>query len=435
MFTEKSMRKTARNVIIGFVLYVMVLTSITAIHPITVLASTNGTCGDNVMWAYNNGVLTISGTGNLSDFSYPSQAPWYPLNVNIISLIIEDGVTGLGSYAFYGYNSLKNIYIGSDVTSIQKSGLHKNSLLNIEVSENNQQYSSMDGNLYDKVKSTLIRYAVGKENTTFIIPESVVTIGSEAFSNSKNIEKIILGSNVTYISEYAFQYCDNLSNIQFGEKVYNISDYAFYQCVSLEKIILPDSVKTIGVNAFYGCEKLRVIDFGDSLTTIGGNAFYFCSNIEVIYIKKGLIQIKDGAFRDCRNVKIYYTGNEDEWNNIRIGIANHGITGGTVVYNYVYEIKENISVENVVLTGNYVSVKIKSTKSNDLENIDLFFASYSNDGQMNKVKKTVIDILSNSEEEYKIEEIVIDNKDDYYKIFVWNNMCPLMTAFMKELSK
>ncbi len=401
----------------------------------TVFANSSGYCGDNIIWEYNYGTLTISGSGAMYDYSYPNQVPWFSLNASIVNIVIEDGITSLGTYSFYGMTAVENIYVGSDVTNIEKSALHQISFLNIEVSNENQQYSSVDGNLYDKLKSSLIRYATKKEIASFTVPDSVVSIKNKAFSNANNIVKIIVGANVTYIGEYAFEYCENLSDITFCENVTNISAYAFYQCVNLQKIIFPNSLKTIGENAFYGCEKISVIDFGENLTTIGSNAFYYCSNIETIYIKKGLLQIKDGAFRDCTNVKIYYTGSENDWNNMRIGIANYGITGGTVVYNYVYEIKENISVENVVLAENYVSVKIKSTKSCDLENIDLFFASYSNDGKMNKVKKTVIDILSNTEEEYKIEEIVIDNKDDYYKIFVWNNMCPLTTAFMKELTK
>ena len=158
---------------------------------------------------------------------------------SLTSVVIPDNVTFIGSYAFSYCSSLTSIVIGDSVASIGDGPYfaYCSSLINIEVSKNNQHYKSIDGNLYSKDETILIQYAVGKSETPFVIPYNVTSI----------------------------------------------DDWAFYGCTSLIAILIPDSVTSIGYHAFYDCSSLISIVIPDSVTYIGDYAFYDCSNLKDVY--------------------------------------------------------------------------------------------------------------------------------------------------------
>jgi len=130
---------------------------------------------------------------------------------SLTSVTIPDSVTSIGSSAFRGCISLTSIYVG----------------------ENNTAYKSIDGNLYTKDGKTLIQYAIGKTDTSFIIPDSVETIGGNAFYNCSNLSELTLGNSVQHIGSYAFEYCASLTSVTIPDSVTSIGSYAFYNCTSL----------------------------------------------------------------------------------------------------------------------------------------------------------------------------------------------------------
>ncbi|MBR3417071.1 MAG: leucine-rich repeat protein [Oscillospiraceae bacterium] len=199
-------------------------------HAITASAAeTSGTCGENLTWAYNKSTktLTISGTGNMDDydaclslepagFYNPNKhRPSYYADGDITKVVIEDGVNGIGAYAFYFQS----------VTEIS-------------------------------------------------IPDSVTTLSKSAFCGCDELTEITLPDSISEISDYAFEDCKILNKVTIKEGTAAIGDYAFCNCEKLTEISLPDSLQSIGDNAFSGCKSLSEINIPKNVQHIGSSAFY-----------------------------------------------------------------------------------------------------------------------------------------------------------------
>ena len=130
------------------------------------------------------------------------------------------------------------------------------SLANIVVDDDNPQYSSVDGNLYNKEKTTFIRYAIGKPDTTFSMPSGVTAMGVAAFAHAKNLKSVHIPDGVTDIAESAFFACVNLEEISLPDSVFHIARFAFRCCNSLTQITLPKDLVQLGEDAFGCCENL-----------------------------------------------------------------------------------------------------------------------------------------------------------------------------------
>ena len=159
-------------------------------------AETSGTCGPNLKWLLtDNGVLTISGKGEMYDYSYYNgeRAPWDSEKVK--QIIIGDGVTTIGENAFRGCSAL----------------------------------------------------------TSVTIPNSVTTIGKSAFEGCRTLTSVTIPNSVTTIGEDAFFYCRELTSVTIPNSVTEIGNGAFTGCSELTSVTIPNSVTTIGNNAFYNC--------------------------------------------------------------------------------------------------------------------------------------------------------------------------------------
>lgn len=207
-----------------------------------------GSCGEKLTWTYyqSTKTLTIDGTGNMSDYDESPVnggyvAPWIrQINTqNIQNVVISDGVTSIGDFAFYLCDKINNITISDSVTSIGDNAfLWCDSLPEVK------------------------------------IPNSVTHIGERAFSNCTALTSITIPGSVTDIGDYAFYDCSNITAITLSEGVKNIGESAFGSCSSITKITIPDSVTSIGDRAFNGCSALKNITLSDGITNIGYQAFY-----------------------------------------------------------------------------------------------------------------------------------------------------------------
>ncbi len=222
---------------------------------------------------------------------------------SLTSISIPNSVTYIGDCAFYDCSSLTSISIPDSVTSIDKYAFsYCSSLMSINVDENNKNYCSVEGDLYNKNKTELIQYAIGKKDTRYIIPNSVTYIHNEAFGGCSSLTSISIPNSVTSIGDYAFYYCSSLTSISIPNSVTSISDGAFQYCNSLTSISIPDSVTSIGYYGFYDCSSLTSISIPDSVTYIGYQAFYGCSSLTSINIPDSVTSIDWGAFQYCKSL-------------------------------------------------------------------------------------------------------------------------------------
>lgn len=317
-----------KNVIKATIILSMLLLTLI---PLSVSAATSGTCGDNLMWTLNDdGLLTISGIGTMYDY-YSYDYPWNSSRSTITSVKIENGVENIGSSAFYYCKNIRNCDIPDSITSIgnyafmgtalEKITISKYvhsigtgafgdilTLSTIDVDSSNPFYLSENNVLFDKNKTHLLRYAPQKEDSQYVIPDSVKIIGDCSFSRCSNLTQIQLPEGVLRINYAAFAHCSNLLNINIPDSITHISNESFQRCSSLQYIVIPNGISSIGSLTFEGCTSLTSVTFPNSILSIQMRAFYNCDSL------------KD----------VYYQGRKGQWNKIRIDATNGHLINSTI---------------------------------------------------------------------------------------------------------
>lgn len=197
-------------------------------------------------------------------------------------IAIPNSVTRIGDNAFSWCRSLQEIYIPNSVTSI---GGNPFAHCNCIIKSLSKHFIVENNVLYNADKTTLIAFI--SNQATFIIPNSVTSIGDSAFCWCSSLREIAIPNSVTSIGDGAFGGCSSLRDISIPNSITSIGDNAFWGCSSLRDIAIPNSVTSIGNGAFYFCESLQVIALPDSITSIGNSSFHCCSSLQIIIISQG----------------------------------------------------------------------------------------------------------------------------------------------------
>ncbi len=236
---------------------------------------------------------------------------------SLSSLVIPDSVTSIGDMAFCGCSSLKYISIPKSVICLNGNPFFK---WNGELKCLSPYFIYDNKVLFAKDKSKIIAFR-DKNATSYVIPDSVTSIGDgafvsctslkslvtpdsvtsiggSAFENCYSLSSVVLPDSVTSIGAWAFSGCSDLADIVIPYGVTSIGNYAFCGCESLTDIVIPDSVNSIGSSAFEGCTSLSSVIIPDSVTRIGNGAFNACSSLSNIVIPNSVTSIGDGAFDD-----------------------------------------------------------------------------------------------------------------------------------------
>ena len=294
-------------------------------------------CGKNLTWTLTDGVLTISGSGDMEDYNTypPNAAPWCDLREQITSVVVCDGVAGIGEYAFFECSNLTSVTLAESVTSIGEGTFCGcESLTSITLPDS---VSFIGENAFGTCRSlTSVNIPASLKSieggtfqnceglTSITIPDSVTSIGAYAFNWCKSLTSVDIPDSVTSIKNGTFEHCEGLTSITIPDSVTSIGDWAFYNCTGLTgELAMPNSLKTIGENAFESCTGLTGIALNEGLTSIGYRAFAGCtgltgelvipSSVETIRedafsccpgltsvtLSEGLTRISDGVFSNC----------------------------------------------------------------------------------------------------------------------------------------
>ncbi|MBO5937279.1 MAG: leucine-rich repeat protein, partial [Clostridia bacterium] len=309
-------------------------------------AATNEGGEQSVIWTYDetNGTFAVVGSGATADYNTYMDRPWNDISDNVTSLIISEGVTGIGETVFHGFNkieavtvpasvetmgycafancnklasvtfaedsclrsldsnifhncsALKQITLPAGVTELEKNTFAScPSLTDIFVDEGNTAYKDIDGVLYNGDGTVLVRYPCGKDDAEFTTPAGVTTIAEYAFWENTKIKAITLSEGVTTIGDYAFWFCGNLEVLNLPGSITEMGDYMLSGCFKLTSIELPETMTKIGDYVFSD-SYLTEVNIPGNVTTIGEYAFVGCYNLTTVIISQGVKTIGMEAF-------------------------------------------------------------------------------------------------------------------------------------------
>ena len=252
-------------------------------------AQTSGSCGDNLNWSYNETTktLTITGSGAMTDYAAAADRPWHTFRADVESIVVPDGLTNIGAYAFSGCKMV-NFTIPASVTSIGKYAFNYCSAL-----------TAID---IPAGVTTIGRSAFDYCNAlaSINLPEGLTSIGQRAFAVCKSLATISIPSTVTTLGQYTFAWCYNLQSATIGGGVTTIPQWAFFNDTLLNTVVLSEGLDTIDYNAFYTCKRLSSINLPESVTSVKGSSFSGCN------ATASIDSIGYGAFASNSSLK-YFT--------------------------------------------------------------------------------------------------------------------------------
>ncbi len=209
--------------------------------------------------------MTVSGYGDMADYTI-TQAPWYAENLNVKKLVIEEGVTTVGTKAFANFYTLESVTIPNSVTSIgDKAFVNCFEIKTLSLNQDSK----------------------------------LTTIGEAAFSHCEGLTAFTSPQNLSSVGDYSFEYCAGLKSFTIPQGMKFIPKGLLYGCSGLTTITIPRSVRTINMSAFQGCKGLTTLAIPESVTTIAASAFKGCSGLTTITIPYGVTSIGDKAFGYC----------------------------------------------------------------------------------------------------------------------------------------
>ncbi|MBQ8497195.1 MAG: leucine-rich repeat protein [Clostridia bacterium] len=318
--------------------------------PYGVEAEASGTLTNTMTWYLEkNGTLTITGTGRMPDFKNLG-APWYPYIDSITKIVLSEGITTVGSYAFVRCKNAASVVFPSTLKEIHTYGF-----------DNCRALKTL--NLPDGlVRIDRMAFAECMALTSVTLPDTVTTVDGSIFSNDYNLRYVKLSAGMTSIPDSMFFNTDSLQTVIIPDGITRIEDTVFRGCDGLTSITIPKQISYIGVAAFADCKNLKniyvddanpyfcdvngilfskdmktlinypggrmapiytvpkgvtklayasfgtarhlyYVDFPDTLTTIDTYSFAWCQNLREITLGKNITKIGNTAFGFCENLE------------------------------------------------------------------------------------------------------------------------------------
>lgn len=324
---------------------------------------THGEINETIQWNLQEGVLTVSGTGAMPDFSYENPSPWEDQADAITSVVVEDGITYIGSnafkylsnlthvamedsvseigneafydctnlenvhlsnnlaniraHAFFGCESLRELEIPSSVTIIESYAFKGTSLTALQLSDQCRfSYLSFPpdmtvadgrpaaGSLGDNITWELNasgHLTISGEGSLYV-DDNLNTEAAPWYSQRNEIKSVSISEDITDLGGGVFANCNNLTNVKLPKGLLDIGYDTFLNCTSLTQLSLPGDIQSIGNGTFSGCTKLKNITIPSGVTEIGWETFRGCSSLTSINIPNSVTTISVRAFEGCSNL-------------------------------------------------------------------------------------------------------------------------------------
>jgi|GEM_PF-2897835 len=226
--------------------------------------------------------------------------------INLVSITLPDSLASLAGSAFNNCTSLPEISIPVGVSSglgftTFCSGCKK--LTKLIVAEGNTAYSSLDGVLYNKDKTIILRYPCGNPASLFSFPNTIVEVGVGAFEGCTYLASITMTENLRIVKNAAFKGCTALTSINISSMVTEVGGYAFENCSRLNSVTLPMFITEIGYNTFKNCSSLNNVAIPSSVREIRSEAFSGCTSLMTIALGADIKGLGDKVFAGCSGLK------------------------------------------------------------------------------------------------------------------------------------
>ena len=262
---------------------------------------------ENVEYEIPGTVTTIGGgaffNSSLTSITIPASVKIIGdkafMHSSISEITLPDSLITIGDEAFAQCENLTQIEIPASVEEIGLNAFYL-SLKEINVSERNRNYTSIDGVLFSKDMKKLINYPTGKSGSEYTVPDSVTSLEADSFFSCDSLEKVIIPDSVTQIGDCAFYDCENLKEVTVPKTLKSLGTRVFENCEKLTSIIIPETVTKIEERAFFNCAEITSIYIPASVSSIGNNAFGKCSKLERITVSvfNKHFTTKDGVLFD-----------------------------------------------------------------------------------------------------------------------------------------
>lgn len=232
---------------------------------------TSGSCGVDLKWSYESGVLTIRGKGEMADYEESRMPPWNAYAADITQVELPEKISKIGSLAFYGCTGLQSITLPNAVTSVGSYAFAECTAL--QSADLGQGLAALGEGTFQECVSL----------AQAELPASLQTLGTKAFYRCESLRTVTVPGAVTSMGPAAFAYCTGLLRAVVDAPLEQLPAWSFYGCTSLADVELADATAAAGEYAFSGCEQLGGVysknpdaDFSagllDSITSSGGNA-------------------------------------------------------------------------------------------------------------------------------------------------------------------
>ena len=216
-------------------------------------------------------------------------------DVTIPSTLGGYKVTAISKGTFNNRKEFTNVTIPDSITSIGDEAFKGSSLTSVKFGKS---VKTIGAKAFDSCSNL----------TSVSIPDNITSIGEGAFNSCTSLTKVTIGKGITAIAKNTFSSCKNLSNLTIGSNVTTIGDSAFAYCYGLTSVTLPDSVTTLANYAFKSCSELATITFGEDIKSIGYGAFINCTKL----------------------TDVYFEGKTNEWNAVSISSGNDNLTKANI---------------------------------------------------------------------------------------------------------